>query len=129
MQDSVLSLKTVLHNIEGLSVSPAQVLNIAPDEGQISFSYTTEPNWEALAFPKDFPYERFHFGNTTREVPITPSQYVHACLKCFDNRFAKNPIYIFHTLDWIERAVVSNSINFFERKQFQEDITAGKINS
>ena len=34
----VLSLPTVLHNIEGPSVSPALVLNIAPEEGQIPVS-------------------------------------------------------------------------------------------
>ena len=96
MQESVLRLPTVLDNIEGASVSPAQVLNEAPGEGQIPVSFTTEPNWEALAYPKDFSYGRFHFGDTTREVPITPSQYVHARLKCFDNRSAKNPIYVFY---------------------------------
>ena len=129
VQDSVLSLPTVLHNIEDPSVSPVQVLNIAPGEGQISDLFTTEPNWEVLAFQKDFPCGRFHFGDTTREVPITPSQYIHACLKCFDKRFAKNPIYIFHTLYWVKGVAFSNSINFVQRKQFQEDITAGEINS
>ena len=127
MQDSVIPLPTILHNIEGPSVFTAQVLNIAPGEGQIPVSFTTESNWEALAFPKDFPYGRFHFGDTTREMPITPSQYIRARLKCFDNRFPKNPIYIFHTLDWIDRVSISNSINFFERKQFQEDTRTGEI--
>ena len=129
VQDSVLSLPTVLHNIEDTSISPVLVLNIAPGEGKIPDSFTTEPNWEELAFQKDFPYGSFRFGDTTREVPITPSQYIHACLKYFDKRFAKNPIYIFHTLDWVKGAAFSNSINFVERKQFQEDITAGEINS
>ena len=127
--DSVLFLPTILHNIEGPSLSPAQVLSIAPREGQIPASVTTDPNWEALAFRKDFPYERFYFDDTTRELPITPSQYIHARLKCFDKRFAKSSIYTFHTLDWIELAAISNSINFFERKQFRDDITAGEVNS
>ena len=56
-------------------------------------------------------------------MPITPSQYIHAR---FDNRFEKNSIYIFHTLDWIELVTINNSIKFFQRKQFQEDITAAK---
>ena len=114
MQDFVLPLPTVSHNIEGPSESPAQVLNIAPGEGQTPVSFTTEPNWEAL----DFPYGRFHYGGTTREVPITPSQYIRTRLKCFDNRFRKNSIYIFHTLDSIDHVAISNSINYFERKQF-----------
>ena len=60
---------------------------------------------------------------------ITPSQYIHDSLKCFDNRFLKNEINIFRTLDWDERVAISNSISFFEKKPFQEDFTAGAINS
>ena len=76
---------------------------------------------------EDFLYGRFHFGDTTREVDITPSQYILAGLKCFGNRFAKNPIYLCHTLCWIEHVAISNLRGFFERKKFQEDNTAGKI--
>ena len=57
MQDSVFLLPTVLQNIDGPSVTPAQ-LSPAPDEGQIPVSFTTEPNWEALTFLKDFPCGR-----------------------------------------------------------------------
>ena len=59
VQDFVLLLLTVLHSIEGPSVFPAQFLNIAPGEGQIPVSFATEPNWEALTFPKDFLFEDF----------------------------------------------------------------------
>ena len=48
MQDSALPLLIVLNNTEGPSVSSAQVLNIAPGEGQISVSFAIEPNWEAF---------------------------------------------------------------------------------
>ena len=73
----VLPNLTVLHNIENPSVSPAQVLNIAPGERQIPVSFTTEPNCEALAFPKYFPYGRFHFGNTQSSAYNTIS--IHPC--------------------------------------------------
>ena len=59
VQDSVLPLPTVLHNIEDPSVSPAQVLNIAPGEGQIPVSFTTEPYWEAFPFQNIFFMEDF----------------------------------------------------------------------
>ena len=36
------------------SSSPSEIVNIAPGEGQIPVSFTSEPNWEALAFPKDY---------------------------------------------------------------------------
>ena len=128
LRDAYVSYPTALQNIDGPSVSANQVLNIAPGEGQIPVYVNTEPNWEALAFPKDFPYGRGHYGDDNREVPITPSQYIHARLQCFDNRFAKNPVYIFSQLDWIERVAIHNSINFMERKAFQSDITAGQVN-
>ena len=44
MQDSALPLLIFLNNTEGPSVSPAQVLKIAPGEGQIPVSFTIEPN-------------------------------------------------------------------------------------
>ena len=47
---------------------------------------------------------------------------MHAKLKCCDDRFAANPQYIFHALDWIQRNVVASSIHFAERKQFQSEI-------
>ena len=31
-----------------------EAVNIAPGEGQIPVSFTSEPNWEALAFLKDY---------------------------------------------------------------------------
>ena len=95
--------------------SPNEIVNIAPGEGQIPVSFTSEPNSEALAFPKDYSARRNHF-NEEREIPITPSKYVHARLKCCDDRFAANPQYIFHAFDWIERNAIANSVNFAERK-------------
>ena len=89
VQDSVLPLPTVLHSIEVPSVSPAQVLNTVPGEGQNLISFSAEPNWEVLTFQKVIPYGRFHLGDTTREVHVTPSQYIHARLKCFDKRFSR----------------------------------------
>ena len=80
----------------------------------------------SLAFPKDYSTGKNHF-NEYRKVPITPSKYVHARLKYHDDRFASNPQYIFHALDWIERNAVASSINFAERKQFQDDISAGQL--
>ena len=42
--------------------SPNEIVNIAPGEGQIPVSFTSEPNWEALAFPKDYSTGRNHFN-------------------------------------------------------------------
>ena len=87
-----------------------------------------EENGEALAFPKLYSHGKNHF-NSYRDVRLTPSKYVHARLKCADDRFALNTKYIFHCLDLLEKDVVSSSINFVQRKYVQGDITAGQVNS
>ena len=74
---------TVVYNVDGSNITPNEIVNIAPEEGQIPVSFTSEPNWEALAFPKDYCTERNHF-NELREIPITPLKYVHTRLKCCD---------------------------------------------
>ena len=106
--------------------SPNEIVNIAAGEGEIPVSFTSEPNWEASAFPKDYSTGRNLF-NEEREIPITPSKYVHARLKCCDDRFASNPQNIFHALDWMEKNAVASSVHFAERKQFQSEISVGQL--
>ena len=74
-----------MYNIDGPNISPSEIVNIAPGEVQIPVSFTSEPNWEALAFPKDCSTGKNHL-NENREIPIPPSKYVHARLKCCDDR-------------------------------------------
>ena len=123
---SAVPYPTVLHNIDGPNISPSEIVNIAPGEGQIPVSFTSELDWEALAFPKDYSTGINHY-NEERKHHITPSKYVHARLKCCDDRFASNPQYIFHALDWIERNAVASSIHFAERKQFQSEVSVGQL--
>ena len=78
-----------MYNVDEPNISPSKIVNIAPGEGQIPVSFTSKPNWEVLAFPKDCSTERNHF-NEERETPIPSSKYLHARLKCCDERFAAN---------------------------------------
>ena len=104
-RESVFSCPTLLHDINGTSVRPGEVLNITPGENQIPVSFTQEPNWEAVAFVKELPLGTGHF-NEERKVRTTPSQYIHARLKSADDRFASNARYVFAELDMIERAAI-----------------------
>ena len=117
---------TVMHNIDGPNTSSSEIVNIAPGEGQIPVSFTSEPNWEAFAFPKEYSTGINHF-NEDRDNPITSSKYVHARLKCCDDTFASNSQYIFHALDWVERNAVASSVHFAVRKQFQSYITVVQL--
>ena len=51
MKMSSLHFLMVMHNIDVPNISSSEIVNIAPGEGQIPVSFTSEPNWEALAFP------------------------------------------------------------------------------
>ena len=115
-----------MYSVDGPSIALSEIVDIAPGEGQIPVSFTSEPNWEALAFPKYYSTGSNHI-NKEREIPITPSKYLHTRLKCCDDRFAANPQYIFHALDWIERNAVASSFYFAERKQFQSEIRVGQL--
>lgn len=68
---------TVTHNVHGPNISSSDVLNLAPGQNQIPVSFTSKPNWEALAFPKDFSTAVNRFGQA-RDVRITPVRYAHA---------------------------------------------------
>ena len=52
---------------------------------------------------------------------------MHARVKCCDDRFAANPQYIFHALDWIKRNAVASSVHFTERKHFKSEINVGQL--
>ena len=52
---------------------------------------------------------------------------MHTRLKYCDDRFASNPQYIFHALEWIERNGVASWVHFAERKQFQSEISVGQL--
>ena len=119
---------TVMQNKDGPHVSVNEMINIAPGEGKIPVSFTSEPDWEALAFVKEYSTGKNHF-NTKRKIPISVSKYIHARLKSCDDRFASNPQYIFHCVDWVEKTAIASSIHFAERKRYQREINAGQLRS
>ena len=125
LKESSSTFPPVMYNVDGPNISSSDIVIVAPGESQIPVSFTLELDWEALAFPKDCSIERNHF-NEESEISITLSKYVNARLKCYD-RFAVNPQYIFHALDWIERNAAATSVHFTERKQFQSEMNVGQL--
>ena len=53
LKESSSSFPTAIDDVDGPNMSPSEIVNIAPGKGQIPVSFTSEPNWETLAFPKD----------------------------------------------------------------------------
>ena len=60
-----------------LDIDACDILNIAPV--QIALNQRTEPNWEALAFPKEFSTSKFHYTHP-RDIKLTPIRYAQARL-------------------------------------------------
>ena len=116
---------TVLHEVDRSIVSQNQVINISPGKGNIPLSFSSEPRWGALVYPKDYATGKNHFNEARQS--ITPTKYVHGTLKCCDNQFASNPQYMFHAWDYTEKKAVWNSITLAGQKQFRSEITAGQL--
>ena len=53
------------------------------------------------------------------------SKYLHARLKCGDDRFASDLEYVFQELEWMERNAVAITVQVTERKQFQTNVIEG----
>ena len=124
LKESSLPFLNVMYNEDGPNISPSEIVNLTLGEGKIPVSFTSEPNWEALPFCKDYSSGRNHF-NEEREISITTSKYLDVGLKCCEDRFPANPQYTFHALDWIKGNSVVSSVHFVERKQFQIKIKVG----
>ena len=90
-----LPFPTVIHNIDGANIFLSETVNMVP---VFFFFFILEPNWKVFAYTDEYSTGINHF-NENRNNPITPSKYVHAGLKCCDDRFAFNSQYIFHALD------------------------------
>ena len=67
LKESSSHFPTVMYNVDGPNISPNEIVNIATGEGQTPVSFTSEPNWKAPAFPKDYSTER-NFLNEERET-------------------------------------------------------------
>lgn len=66
-----------MYNLDGPNMDPSQIINIASTDRQILVSCTSEPDFEALDFPKGFSTERFYFS-LKRDKPITMLKYIHS---------------------------------------------------
>ena len=62
LKESSSHFPAVMYNGDGPDISPSEIVNIAPGQGQIPVSFTSEPNWEVLAFPKGYSTGRNHFN-------------------------------------------------------------------
>ena len=92
--------------------SDESILCIAPGEGN---SPEIVLNMEAKCFPAEFPTAANTF-NEIRENKLKPARYFNARLFSADNRFARNPEYIFFALYATEVQQIYDNISIAVRR-------------
>ena len=85
-----------------------ECIKIAPGEGKTANVRLREEHLDAKAFPRHHPTGMYGL-NHPREVKLTPSMYFRQRLRNEDDRFSKDPFYIFMAASIIE-------INSIERQ-------------
>ena len=118
---------SVIYSNHGPDISVDDIIEVAPGEGQIPVNSTIEPDFEALAFPKLFPYGRFH-ENTDRPKQLRSSLAYFQCrMKGSDPRFACDNRYPFVALDIVEKEAIHKAVNFSHQKAKNTEITVGQL--
>ena len=69
LKESSSHFLILIHNIDGRNISVCENVNKAPGEGHIALSFSSEPNWEALACLEDYSAGRNCF-NEDRKILI-----------------------------------------------------------
>ena len=87
------------------------ILSIAPGEGNKPEKVL---ELEAKCFPAEFP-DGTNTYNEKRKIKLSPSQYFNSRILSADNRFARNPEYIFFALYATEVHQISSNISIAMR--------------
>ena len=76
-------------------------LTFAPGEGKKPVDFLSMPKWEIKSFPTLLPDGKFGLDHK-RKIKLTKQQYFAQRLLNRDDRFAKNPDYLFSAMSMVE---------------------------
>ena len=85
-------------------------IKIAPGEGKIPTNIMREENVDVKAFPRHHPSGQYGLDHK-REFKLSPSQYFQQRLLNQDDRFSKDPFYVFLATSYVERHAIEQQIN------------------
>ena len=85
-------------------------IKIAPGEGKIPTNIMREENVDVKAFPRHHPSGQYGLDHK-REFKLSPSQYFQQRLLNQDDRFSKDPFYVFLATSYVERHAIERQIN------------------
>ena len=97
------------HPIQPKTTSKTEI-NIAPGEGKIPTNFIREKFIDASAFPKHFPTGRFGKDHP-REFPVTDQMIFAQRLLNEDERFSRDPFFLFFACAFLERQFLEKQID------------------
>ena len=85
-------------------------VKIAPGEGKIPTNLMREENFDVKGFPKHYPTGRFGLHHT-RKHKLSAQMYFNQRLLNQDERFSRDPCFVFLASYYIERRSIEQQIN------------------
>ena len=87
-----------------------QSITIAPGEGKVPTPFLRWTDFDVQAFPKHHPNGQFGLHHQ-RKKKLTSQMYFNQRLMNQDERFSKDPCYLFMACYYLERQMIENQIN------------------
>ena len=86
-------------------------IKIAPGEGKVPSNILREDHFDVKAFPKHHPDGKFGLHHQPRKSKLSPQVYFNQRLLNVDERFSKDPCYLFMASYYVERLALEKQIN------------------
>ena len=99
--------KQILHKTVGKG---EKCITIAPGEGKVPSNIMRQEHFDIEAFPKHHPSGKYGL-NYKRDHRLTKQMYFNQRLQNVDQRFSKDPSYLFTAAYYVERHAVESQIN------------------
>ncbi|CAF1231847.1 unnamed protein product [Adineta ricciae] len=93
---------------------PKRVMSCAKDA-----IWQVEPYLEERSYPWLYPHGKGGEGDPERPLKMNLREYYKLRLKSVDNRWQKDPTWIFRALNILQRDDLRKSVNFHAKKRFQ----------
>ena len=105
-----------------------ECIKIAPGEGKRVTHILREHHLDVKAFPRHHPSGEYGLNHPReKEFKLTPSMYFRQRIRHEDERFSKDPFYIFMAASIIEMNSIESQINISGVKGKSEEIGAGGV--
>ena len=96
-------------------------IKIAPGEGKVPSNILREDHFDVKAFPKHHPDGKFGLHHKPRKYKLSPQVYFNQRLLNADERFSKDPCYLFMASYYVERLSLERQIDISGLRRKQND--------